>query len=462
MHQSQAVYALDLSSSPRPKITRFWLLLAVYALACSGVYSILLVLMRTPFFQRIIPLKDFFHTALVVHVDLSVLVWSLSISAMLWSVLGKNRHMAIYRTAAMLALAGMVCIALSPFIGEALPLMNNYVPVLQNPVFFIGLALFGCGVLFHVSLTFFTYIPWETPKEESTALHYGIYYGAVITLIAFAAFVLSYIQVMRSPDLEHYDIEHFYEQVFWGGGHTLQFTYTHMMVVAWLWLASANGYRLWVKEQFINFLLSLNVMLVIPGLVIYAVYPAYTPEHIDFFTQQMRYGGGVSAAIAGVIILWALLSQPLKIFGSRVEFSALLCSILLFGLGGVLGYLISGYNVTIPAHYHGSIVGISLALMGLVYHFLPRLGYGEVKGKLAVAQPYIYAGGQLLHITGLAISGGYGALRKTPGAVASHEAQIWMGVMGLGGLIAIIGGLLFVIIAFKAIMSKPHASATIH
>lgn len=449
-----ALYTIDNSLSPKKRIAQLWLVLAISALAFSGIYSILLVLMRTPFFQKIVPLEDFFHTALVVHVDLSVLVWMLSISGMLWSLIGKHRYLPVYHTANILASIGMVTLAISPFIGEALPLMNNYIPVLQNPLFFLGLALFGCGVLFHVALTFFTYRPWEMPKEESTAIHYGLYYGAVITLIAFAAFVLSYIQVTHSPELEYYDIEHFYELVFWGGGHILQFTYAHMMVVAWLWLASANGYTLWVKEQFVNFLLSLNVMLVLPGLVIYALYPAYTTEHIDFFTQQMRYGGGITAGITGLVILWALISQPLKLFGSRAEFSALLCSILLFGFGGILGYLISGYNVTIPAHYHGSIVGVTLAFMGLAYHFLPKLGYGKITSRLATLQPYIYAGGQLLHVTGLAISGGYGALRKTPGAAPNVEAQFWMGIMGLGGLLAIIGGLLFVVIALKSIWAK--------
>lgn len=459
MSNPSSLYALDKATNPRIRITQLWLVLAISALALAGIYSILIVLLRTPFFQAIVPFKDFFHTALVVHVDLSVLVWMLSISCMLWSLIGKNRYLGVYHTANILAGVGMLTMAISPFIGEPLPLMNNYIPVLQNPLFFLGLAIFGCGVLFHVTLTFFTYRPWEAPKDQSTAIHYGLYYGAVITLIAFACFVLSYVQVMRSPELGHYDIEYFYELIFWGGGHTLQFTYTHIMVIAWLWLASANGYTLWVKEQFINFLLSLNVMLVLPGLVIYAVYPAYDATHIDFFTQQMRYGGGITAAIVGIVILWALISQPLKLFGSRPEFSALLCSILLFGFGGFLGFLISGYNVTIPAHYHGSIVGITLAFMGLAYHFLPKLGYGQIKGKWANIQPYLYTGGQMMHITGLAVSGGYGALRKTPGAVPSVEAQFWMGIMGLGGLLAIIGGVIFVVLALKAIFTKVKASS---
>jgi heme/copper-type cytochrome/quinol oxidase subunit 1 len=133
---------------------------------------------------------------------------------------------------------------------------------------------------------------------------------------------------------------------------------------------------------------------------------------------------------------------------------ALFCSLALFGMGGILAHMIHGVNVTIPAHYHGSIVGISLAFMGLVYYIAPQLGFGRVEGRMAFWQPVVYAGGQFLHISGLAWSGGYGALRKTPGAVLSPEAKAGMALMGVGGLIAVIGGILFVLVALKAIRNR--------
>jgi cytochrome c oxidase subunit 1 len=36
----------------------------------------------------------------------------------------------------------------------------------------------------------------------------------------------------------------YYEILFWGGGHALQFTWTLLMLVAWLWLAQACGARI--------------------------------------------------------------------------------------------------------------------------------------------------------------------------------------------------------------------------
>ena len=92
--------------------------------------------------------------------------------------------------------------------------------------------------------------------------------------------------------------------------------------------------------------------------------------------------------------------------------------------------------------------------MGLVYPLLPRLGYAEPPSRLATLQPWLYGGGQLLHIVGLVWSGGYGVQRKVAGSeqVLRSTAEVaGMGLMGLGGLLAIIGGLLFVVVVLRCV-----------
>lgn len=67
--------------------------------------------------------------------------------------------------------------------------------------------------------------------------------------------------------------------------------------------------------------------------------------------------------------------------------------------------------------------------------------------RLASLQPWLYGGGQLLHIVGLVWSGGYGMQRKVAGAeqvLRSSGEVVAMGIMRLGGLVAVAGGLLFV------------------
>ena len=105
--------------------------------------------------------------------------------------------------------------------------------------------------------------------------------------------------------------------------------------------------------------------------------------------------------------------------------------------------MIQGSNVTIPAHYHGSIVGVTLAFMGMTYDLLPRLGYARASMRAARLQPYVYGSGQLLHVIGLWWSGGYGVQRKVAGTeqgLDGLEKIAAMGLMGLGGLVAIVGG----------------------
>jgi heme/copper-type cytochrome/quinol oxidase subunit 1 len=142
---------------------------------------------------------------------------------------------------------------------------------------------------------------------------------------------------------------------------------------------------------------------------------------------------------------------------ARPPRNALAASLLLFAVGGALGMAISGLNTVIPAHYHGSIVGVTLALMGLTYHLLPRLGFAPPPPRLAAWQPWVYATGQLLHVGGLAVSGAMGIQRKTAGAAQGLDtlgAKAAMGVMGLGGLLAVIGGILFVVAVIVAVRRR--------
>ncbi|MCB1732820.1 MAG: hypothetical protein KDI21_20290, partial [Halieaceae bacterium] len=142
---SEQNYSLDVPGDARRQLALGWLWLCVLALLGAGVFSVLLVVSRTPYLSEHIPWIDFFHSALVVHVDLSVLVWSLSFGGILWSLNQRPGRAWLAWTALVLACLGALVIILSPFVRDAQPLMSNYVPVLQHPLFFSGLLLFALG-----------------------------------------------------------------------------------------------------------------------------------------------------------------------------------------------------------------------------------------------------------------------------------------------------------------------------
>ncbi|MDX1916795.1 MAG: hypothetical protein SFT68_02290, partial [Rickettsiaceae bacterium] len=135
----------------------------------------------------------------------------------------------------------------------------------------------------------------------------------------------------------------------------------------------------------------------------------------------------------------------------KITATSLFLSLILFSCGGVIAIFISGANAVIPAHYHGSIVGITIGFMGYIYNKTNQI-FSQINFKNALRQLYIYSFGQLIHILGLSASGGYGALRKTPGADLPLSAKISLSFMGIGGLLAIVGGLIFVYICTMSII----------
>lgn len=426
-----------------------WLWLGLVALVLSGLFAVLIVLARTPGLQDLVPFADFFHTALVVHVDLSVLVWFVAFAGVFWSLNSAPRCRRCGWVALSLAGTGTLIMSAAPFLAPGNPLMSNYVPVLQQPLFLAGLAVFGAGFALLVVRALF-FAPAVGPRiSGSGALRFGLNTAVVAAAFALLALVWSFFEMPESLDGQGY-----YEVLFWGGGHVLQFTHTHLMLVAWLWLASACGARLYLGPRVVVFLFAWGLLAVFATPLIQLATDAGSAEHRLLYTWQMEFGGSLASVFTGVAVLLGLLRGQGTAPELLPQRAALVSSVVLFGAGGLIGFLIQGSNVTVPAHYHGCIVGITLAFMGTTYHLLPRFGFRPVSRRLGVWQAYVYGGGQLLHIIGLAWSGGYGVQRKTAGAAQaldSLERVVSMGLMGLGGLIAIVGGLLFLVAVFAAI-----------
>ncbi|GMU44799.1 MAG: cytochrome c oxidase subunit I [Xanthomonadales bacterium PRO6] len=453
VHRSQAAsgveFLLVVPQDARRALARAWLWLGLLALIGSGVYSLLLVLARTPGVNAWLPVADFFRVALVVHVDLSVLVWFVALAGLLWTLAGRALALPLLRAAIALCGAGALGMLLAPWSGSATPVMANYIPVLDGPVFLGGLLLFGLGACALVAQAL-----WAAPRigpvvDGAGALHFGLNAAAVSAAVALGAFFASWWLTPRVADART-----FYELLFWGGGHALQFAWTLLMLVGWLWLAAAIGARVPLSPRVALLLFALALAAVFATPVAYLAHPVESVEHRALHTWAMRIGGGLAIAPVALAVVQALLRRRAASDAIQAPLhAALLSSMLLFAAGGVIGVFIAGSNVRIPAHYHGCIVGVTLALMGLVYLLLPRLGWRAPQGALARWQPWVYGIGQLLHIVGLVWSGGYGVQRKIAGTeqVLRSGAEVaGMGVMGLGGLLAIIGGLLFVLVVWRS------------
>jgi hypothetical protein len=232
------------------------------------------------------------------------------------------------------------------------------------------------------------------------------------------------------------------------------------MLIGWIWLASSLGSNLRLSPRVVTLLFAIALLAVFLTPIIYLAYDVTSVEHHRLQTLLMRYGGGLVIGPIGLAVLWSIWPLPHLMPTARPLRSSLMASLLLFCAGGMIGFMISGSNVRIPAHYHGCIVGVTLAMMGMVYRLLPQLGFAAPQSRAAAWQPVIYGVGQLMHIVGLVWSGGYGVQRKVAGSeqVLRSTQEVWgMGLMGLGGLVAIVGGIMLLLIVLRSLRTGSKA-----
>lgn len=415
-------------------------MLAVLTLALSGLAPLLLIAGRASVYADMALVKQWFAPILVVHVNLSVGLWFLAMAMVILLTLGGIRRewLGIHKASAISFLLGIFAIAVSPLAGGE-TFTSNYIPVQNNPAFFMGLGFVFASLLLMVGGRIMFYTP-ARPTESLCQF-------TLLTLLGvLACFVFSFLQHPRG-----YGGESFYEIIFWGGGHVLQLVYVQLGMFAWIMLADT----LKIPHPPLKFLNALFGLLWLNSVAVMAVYWLFDVNdgrHLEIFTWQMI---AVTGSLPSLLALWYVFKlRQMQWRLHRPAAGCFLLSLLLFLLGGAIGLMIEGSNVTIPAHYHGSTVGITLALMGVMLVLLPKIGGKDVAGwRLAVAQPWLYGIGQVFHVIGLALAGGYHIARKTAGSLdaADHGAAAAMQVMRLGGLLAVLGGGIFVVIAMRSL-----------
>lgn len=411
-----------------------WLLLAVAALALSTLCALLLIGARTPLLAPLAAGGELFRRALVLHVGLAVLVWFLSAAAGLWTVAAGAAGGSARWCALALAGAGVAAMLAPLALGSGAPLLANYLPVLDHPLFLAGLALFCCGVALCAACSLG---PLLRRLRGGPAWRLGALLSLVAAMLALLALAAGAAGAPGNHGQAGVDT------LAWGPGHMLQFVHVIGLMCAWSMLAEQALGRPALGRRALAALLLLAFAPLLASAPIYAMHAPASAEFRRAFTLLMAFGAWPAAALLGLHLLRCLWRARAALAGNP---AALLLSVLLFLLGCALGALIRADSTMVPAHYHGTVGAVTLAYMGLGYRLLAACG-GRAGTRLARWQPRLYGAGLLLLALGLAWSGTLGVPRKTLhiDVVVQYPAYFAaMGVAGLGGLLAICGAILFV------------------
>lgn len=449
--------SLPAASSPAAhEQARGWLGLALGSLLVGGALSLMLIVSRIPGMTRFIDAPLVAKKSLVIHVNLVLTCWFLAFVAALFSMIPGRRQS---RWPMLIALSGIAIFAVSGLLPSAAPILCNYVPVLDEPIFLVGLGVFGVGValaLLDPERLLGRAAAAEGAPFLSPAAVLGMRGAAFLAALGVLVFASGAWFTPREGDHHSY-----FESVFWGGGHVFLFVFVAVMLVVWILLVrEATGACPLERPALSRLVFGLVVLPALPGLWLLGK----APTDAGFYsvpTEMMRWGTWLAPALTLLVSARALLqARSQGRLRSTPSVPAFLVSVTLLALGIGLGIFITRSSTLVPAHYHATVGAVTVALMGMTHVFLDALGLPLVDDKLrrwARLQPLIFGIGQVGFVCGYAYAGVHGLGRKVYGSeqlVRSVEQTIGLVVAGTGGAFALVGGALFFYLAWRRVTAR--------
>ena len=414
-----------------------WLLLALSALALSTLCAVLLIAARTPMFGTVATSGELFGRALVLHVSLAVMIWFLACAAGFWTIAAGGAASPLRWAALALAAAGLAAMVTTLFFGSAAPVLANYVPVLNHPVFLTGLSLFLVAVVLCGAASLRGMV---RQLKDGPVWRLGALLSLLVAAVALGALIASIAKAQLPASHAAFEI------LAWGPGHILQFLHVILLMSVWTVLGEQVLGQPVAPRRWLAGLLLLAAAPVLAVPVLYSIYPIDSTDFRRAFTLLMALGVWPAAVLLALRLLLQLKRAGRAVW-SAPQAPALLMSTLLFLLGCVLGAMIRNDTTMVPAHYHGTVGAVTLAYMALGYQLLPAFGVVGNQGRLVGWQPVLYGSGLMILSLALAWSGWLGVPRKTlhVDVIVQYPAYFAaMSLAGLGGFLAISGAALFV------------------
>ena len=430
-----------------------WAWLAVGALAVAGIFALLLALSRIPGMEKtpFWPI-DFFYKGLVIHVIFSLVIWLQGVFAFLVAVAtlklaGDNvRAAPLGRIAQGAVLVAFPCLFAPAFLDATQPALDNYIPLILHPVYDAGLLALALGVL-AVVVRLLINLPGRLASPPALAVTMAL--GGFIYIVALTCFGLAGILLADEGGLTWSR-----DQLFWGGGHLLQFVYAALLVTNWSILARMSLGDKAVDNRVFVGCIFLIALIALPAPTFYVAFEPFSASQHEAF-RLLQFGIAAPTFVFAASLASRALRSPDPWPWRDPAFFSLATSLALFALGGAMGFMITGSDARTPAHYHAVITAVSVSSAGMLLTFgLRELGRAPAPPRATRILIGLYGGGQFVASIAMFVAGGYGAMRKTPSGAGSLDAvaATGMAVHGVASIFTIIGGAAFVIVAIRALM----------
>ncbi|HAU58509.1 MAG TPA: cytochrome C oxidase subunit I [Comamonadaceae bacterium] len=467
---------------------------AVVALLVGGLLAIGVVLTRWPAVHWLA--ADTFYMVLTAHgIDMLIfwiIFFEIAVLYFASSTLLRCRIATpkIAWAAFALMVIGAVVNNVSVFQGGSSVMMTSYVPMMAHWSFYLGLILFAVGALIACFVFFGTLVVAKREKtyEGSVPLvTFGAITAAIIAVftISSGAIILIPTFLMAIGVINEVD-PLIYRTIWWAFGHSSQQINVAAHISIWYAVAAIAFGAKPMSERvsrgaFLLYILFLQLasahhLLADPGI---------STEWKVVNTSYFMYFAVLASMIHALSIPGAMeVAQRAKGYNKGLfewlrkapwgnpVFSGVFISLVGFGfLGGITGVmmgteqlnLLIHNTIYVPGHFHATVVvGTTLTFMSLTYFLIPVLFRREmINPGLARIQPYLFGFSMYFFCLVMMGAGTLGVSRRHwdmafSGAALAYEwpgaAYLMMGLVGIGGMVAIVGGAIYVYITVGSLL----------
>jgi cytochrome c oxidase subunit 1 len=385
-------------------------------------------------------------------------------------------------------LTGAIMVDYIIIAGKADVMMTSYLPLLAHPLFYLGIILVAVGTLVGVFNFFATLYVAKRDKAFTGSV-------PIVTFGATAAAIIAVVTLLHGAVVMIPTFTYsmgwtpqpdpaWYRLIWWGLGHQSQQVNVCAMVSVWYLLSHIIVGARPINEAvcrtaFVLYILFINLasahhLLVDPGVgatwkiwnTSYAMYLAVLASMVHGFTVP----AGVEIAMREKGYTHGIFGWVTALPWKNPAFSGTALSVVIFGfLGGITGVtlgtqqinIIAHNTLRIPGHFHVTVVGgTTLAFMALAYYVIPLIFQRDfIFRGVARVQPWLFGLGIVLLSFGMSFAGSMGVSRRSwdidAQGVYGPAAHLWLGVLGIGGVLAFVGLLVFALLCVGTLFFGP-------